>query len=197
MQVLNTSRIRWNSQIFIHDSVIYYHVSPITDWSVYLNKKHNKNPSQINKLKEKYSNSYYAFHLNNHAIKTIESEHFKKLFTKCQERNLSLAEIYTQVSEVPLVQWGLNVQEIFPKSNDEYITETIYLRNECQLTRRAVCEQIIAEMETDQIRALINDMEAYKTQLKGLNRKEYEIYSQKIRNMLQKLAYNESEPDNP
>ncbi|NMB52909.1 MAG: hypothetical protein GX999_11315, partial [Bacteroidales bacterium] len=67
--------------------------------------------------------------------------------------------------------------EIYPKSDREYIEETIYLRNPSSQTRRAVIEQIIAKLSKAEIELLLEKMDAYKNRLEGLKKTEYEFYS--------------------
>ena len=86
-----------------------------------------------------------------------------------------------------MADWGLMVKDIYPKPDNEYIEETIYLRNGSSVTRRAVVEQIIAKMSKQEIKELLKNMDEYKNSLEGLKRTEYEIYSKDTYEKIQEL----------
>lgn len=188
-EVLGSYRSKWDVKLAFIDSAVSYLISPANDWSLHMEYAGNHADSLlVSYLKEKYSIPY-LFNIKNNAISEIDTSFFQELHKKTAEDNLiSLTDLNKHLSEVPLSDWGFIIQEIYPKPAKDYIEETIYLRNNSQMTRRAVIEQIIAKMNKSEIEDLLKKMDEYKNNLEGLKRSEYEIYSkdtyEKIRGML-------------
>ena len=186
--LLGTARINWGCEIAFVDSVIYYRLLPTMKWDWYIEKaKTTADSLLICTLKEKY-NRTYSFNINKKKVIEIDSSSFLALYQKCIEANkIDLTELNNKLSEVPLADWGLVVKEIYPKSDKDYITETIYRRNNSAMTRRAVVEQIIAKMNKQEIKDLLKKMDEYKNSLKGLKKMEFEIYSKNTYEKIQGL----------
>jgi hypothetical protein len=188
-EVLGSYRSKWDVKLAFIDSTVSYLITPANDWSLHMEYAGNHADSLlVYYLKEKYSNPY-SFNIKNNATSEIDTSFFQELHKKIAEDNLiSLTDLNKHLSEVPLSDWGFIIQEIYPKPTKDYIEETIYLRNNSQMTRRAVIEQIIAKMNKSEIEDLLKKMDEYKNNLEGLKRSEYEIYSkdtyEKIRGML-------------
>lgn len=66
-----------------------------------------------------------------------------------------------QLKQLPLSELGLVVQDIYPKTDKDYIKETIFLKNTSSLTRQAVIEQIISKLSKQKIKGLLREMEKY------------------------------------
>jgi hypothetical protein len=107
--------------------------------------------------------------------KIVDSTAFNKLIIKSEKCDLT--SLYNQFEKIPLTDWDLKPAEIFPKSDEEYIEETIYLRNPSAKTRRAVVEQIIARKSKAEIESLIKKMDNYKNSLEGSEKIMYELKS--------------------
>ena len=71
-------------------------------------------------------------------------------------------------------------QDIYSKSDKDYIKETIFLKNTSSLSRQAVIEQIIAKQSKQKIKGLLREMEEYKNSLDGSEKTEYEIHSEDV-----------------
>jgi hypothetical protein len=179
--ILGPSRSNWTAKIAFTDSVIYFNLSPVMSWDHYINgAKSGTDYLPLTSLRDKYSISY-SININNKKVLEADSMNFRKIYEKCVADNLAdLTRLNIKLSAVPLDRWGLIVKEIYPKSDKDYIEETIYLYNNSALTRRAVAEQIIKKMSKQQISGLLKMMEDYKNNLKGLEKTEYEIYSEDI-----------------
>ena len=91
-----------------------------------------------------------------------------------------------KLDDVPLSYLGLVIQDIYPKTDKQYVRETIYLDIPAT-TRRAVVEQIISKMDKQEIKAILNKMDEYKISLEGLEKTEYEIYSKETYESIQEL----------
>ncbi len=185
---LGASRSKWNVKIAFTDSLIYYNILPVSDWDLYLSwAKTAEDSSMIYSLKEKYSKTY-LFNVITKNVSETDSALFLSLYQKSKEANkISLTDLNQKLLEVPLAEWGLVVNDIYPKTDEDYIEETIYLYNESAITRRAVIEQIISKMSKEEIKAMLKKMDEYKSSLEGLEKTEYEIYSEETYKSIQKL----------
>ena len=184
-ELIGPYRSNWKTQTFLRDSLFYFHIEPVGGWALY--KKDEEKTRSVNNLEKKY-NRYYTAFLHSDKIQPIDSSQFNLLYKQFSNSNkASLTDVNRKLDSLPLKEWGFVVQEIYPKSGKEYIEETIYLKNDCQLTRRAVVEQIISRLSDEQISRLISKMEQYENQLEGLKKTEYEINSEKTYQMLREL----------
>jgi hypothetical protein len=185
---LGTSCSNWRCEIAFTDSLVYYNLLPVMGWDWYLKKAKTTTDSLlIRALKEKYTRTY-SFNIIEKKVTEIDSSLFLALYQKCNEANKAdLTGLNKILSEVPLADWGLVVKEIYPRSDKDYITETIYRRNNSLLTRRAVVEQIISKMNRQETKDLLRKMDEYKNSLEGLKKTEYEIYSKDTYEMIKGL----------
>ncbi|MBN2425712.1 MAG: hypothetical protein JXR46_13840 [Calditrichaceae bacterium] len=175
---IGANRSTWNAKIAFTDSVLFYNVIPVSPWNLYLNQAANKADSlSVHRLKEKYS-PYYCYNLNSNSTSIVDSIVFFSVYNDLKDANKAgLTDLNRQLSEIPLKDWGLVIQEIYPKPDKDYIEETIYLNNNSATSRRAVIEQIISKLPKQEIQNILNKMDVYKNSLEGLKRKEYELYS--------------------
>jgi hypothetical protein len=158
--------------------MVYYLLAPVPDWDWQIGQARTPENSQlIASLKERYKQAH-AFDMYAKNDKVIDSTAFNNLFAESKDvYSCDLTLLNKQLAEIPLTNWGLKLDEIYPKSDREYIEETIYLRNPSSQTRRAVIEQIIAKLSKAEIELLLEKMDAYKNRLEGLKKTEYEFYS--------------------
>lgn len=175
---IGVHRTTWKTKIAFTDSMLFYNVLPVSDWDSYLSRARNEADSlSVHRLKEKYS-QYYCYDLNTKSLSAVDSTLF---FSVCndlkKENQANLTDLNKQLSEIALADWGLLIQEIYPKSDRNYIKETIYLYNNSATSRRAVIEQIIAKLPKQEIQNILNKMDKYKNSLEGQERRDYEFYS--------------------
>jgi len=188
VDLIGLSATRWKSEIVFKDTMIYYKILPVSDWNLIANwKKNAKDSINIYALKNKFSKCY-SISINRKTITVIDSTSFYSLNQKNKEiQQNSLTELNKNLSNIPLADWNLIIQEIYQKSDEEYIEETIYLKNDSKTSRRAVIEQIISKIDKQEIKTLLNKMEEYKNSLEGLEKTEYEIYSKETYKSIQEL----------
>ncbi|MGI6341993.1 MAG: hypothetical protein ACOXZ9_03310 [Bacteroidales bacterium] len=141
-------RAKWSVTLALTDTMVYYLLSPVSvSWNA--------------SLEEKYGQPR-AFHIYTETDTTVDYTTFNNLLLEMEKCDLtSLGRL---VSEVPLADWGLKLQEIYPKSDRAYINETIYLYS-TRLNRRAVIEQIIAKKSKAEIKSILKEMDDYKNSL--------------------------------
>jgi hypothetical protein len=151
--------IGWDLKLVLTDSTILYLLAPILGWDRKIEGAFSPQNLQYRKsLKEKYGQPY-AFNMHTKTSTTVDSTTFNNLLIKSEE--CDLAWLRQQLTTVPLANFGLKPKEIYPKSDREYIHETIYLRNGSTVTRRAVVEQIIATKPKAKIESILKKMDKY------------------------------------
>lgn len=177
-EFLGCQRSSWKSKLTYADSLVYYSVSPVMEWQWYMKEADTHQDSQrIPILREKYSR---PFVLNEKAMKIAhtDSSSFVSAYQKDQE--VDFTKFNHQLKEVPLSELGLVVKDIYPKSDKDYIKETIFLKNTSSLSRQAVIEQIISKQSKQKIKGLLREMEEYKNSLEGSEKTEYESHSEDV-----------------
>ena len=184
----STSRSLWSVDLIFNDSVIYYQITPVTDWNWFITKARSEDRlKQIKSLKQKY-NKPYMYNLNTGSVQEEDTLLFRE---KYQENNANhkadLSHLNKILKKAPLSEWGLNVTDIYPKNDKEYIKETIYNYNKSVETKRAVIEQIIAKKNKQEIEKLLERMDNYRNTLEGLERKEYDIFSADVYKQIEDL----------
>ena len=80
------------------------------------------------------------------------------------------------LSDVSLADWGLVLDNLYPKSDKKYIDETIYGYNKSLKTRRAVLEQVIEKKSKKEIQSILKRMDEHSKSLEGLKKMEYDFY---------------------
>ncbi len=179
-------RSSWKSRLAYEGSLVYYRVTPVEGWDRHLEyAAETKADSQrISALREKYGKPY-AFNEKTKEITPVDTAVFRAVCRK--EKEVDYMEFHRRLSEVPLSEMGLVIQDIYPKTDREYIRETIYCRNGSAVSRRAVVEQIISKLGRDEIRELLNEMDAYKNSLEGIQKSSYERCSKNVYERMQTL----------
>ena len=164
-------RAKWSVTLALTDTMVYYLISPVSvGWNA--------------SLEEKYGQPR-AFHIYTETDTAIDSTTFNNLLIESEKCDLtSLGRL---VSKVPLADWGLKLQEIYPKSDRQYIIETIHLYNTSSKTRRAVIEQIIATKSKAEIESILKEMDDYKNSFEEPWKTLHEIKSKDIYDQIKAL----------
>ncbi len=164
-------RAKWSVTLALTDTMVYYLLSPVSvGWNA--------------SLEEKYGQPR-AFHIYTETDTAIDSTTFNNLLIESEKCDLtSLGRL---VSKVPLADWGLKLQEIYPKSDRKYIIETIHLYNTSSKTRRAVIEQIIATKSKAEIESILKEMDDYRKNLEEPWKTLHEIKSKDIYDQIKAL----------
>ncbi|MDZ7737890.1 MAG: hypothetical protein U5K32_02235, partial [Bacteroidales bacterium] len=177
--LIGPHRSSWKTKIAYTDSLIYVLVRPASDWSFYLESiaKTEEDSTLVYDLKDKYSDPF-VYNINTGQKRPVESSVFTTVYNK--DREADFMELHNKISVIPLSELGLHIKSIYPKSDREYIEETIYLKNTSPVSRRAVIEQIISQLSEKEIRGLLDKMDKYKNKLEGPEKQEYERNSKAV-----------------
>jgi hypothetical protein len=184
-ELLGCHRSNWTTKLACSTDSIYCNISPVSNWEFYLRMaKTAKDSQKVKRIQEKY-NHPLVFHSLMQKSKIINDTLFQQKYTKDREVNFSVLKRHLSV--IPLSEMGLVIQEIYPKSDEAYIEETILLRNTSRLARQAVLEQIISKLNNQQIKALLREMNEYKKDLKGREKENYKRNSRALYNEMKAL----------
>lgn len=183
-------RNRWMADIAFTDSALHYRIDPASDWELYLGWADTKEDSaQIYRLREKYSKPYVIALPGGHVSETDTSVFLAAYGHNRDNEKAGPTPLNKILPEIPVSCWGLELREIYPKSEREYIEDLIFVAKEGSvLTKRAIIEQIISPMSEQGIREILDRMNEYKNSLGGVEKMEYELYSKetyaRIRDLL-------------
>lgn len=183
--LIGSSRIRWSVTLALTDTMVCYLISPVPNWDWWIETASTPEAQQfIKSLREKYEQPR-AFHIYTETDTAIDSTTFNNLLI--ESGKCDLTSLGRLLSKVPLADWGLKPKEIYPKSDREYIKETIYLSNGSSATRRAVVEQIIAKKSKAKIELILKEMDDYKNSLEEPWKSIYEQKSKDIYEQIRAL----------
>ncbi len=179
-------RTSWKTRLACSDSLIFYYVNPVSDWDFILSHaaKDQKDTAKILSLKKKYNN-YYACNLSGTKILTVDSVSFMDRYNK--RKTAGFSYVNNALKHIPLADLCLRIQDIHPKTEKQYIKETIYLKNNSATTRRAVVEQIISNMDRNEIKELLKKMEQHEKSLSGNEKTSYKRNSKKLYTQIRDL----------
>lgn len=136
-------------------------------------------------LKRKYANPI-VFNEYSDEVFSTDSAIFVKVYQP--EREIDYMTLHHQISEVPLSQLGLVIQDICPKSDNAYIDDFIYSsKGGSRLTKRAIAEQIISKLSKNEIEKIRRKIVNQEKRLDGFEQKKFEFYSKDKHELLNKL----------
>lgn len=187
--LIDVLKDRWTVKLVYTDTVLYYKVTPITNWELYFKWADTEQDSiRIDALKDKYQN-LFGIELETYLTDVYQITSFDSLAKEnYQQHKADLTELNMILSELPVAQWGLKLQAIKSKPESEYIHDLIYVaKGASALTKRAIIEQIVASREEEEIRKIIRKMDKHQKDLEGLKKKEYELYSKESYELIKKL----------
>jgi hypothetical protein len=140
-------------------------------------------------LKNKYVKCF-SINIKTKEISIINTAEFNSLD---QKNNLkcSLSELNKKLNKIPLAEFGMVIQDIYPKSDEAYIKELIYAKSGGKVSNRAIIEQIISRLNKQEIKSLLKEMNDYKNSLDGWDevyeKAKYEYYLEETSKSIQKL----------
>jgi len=169
-------------KIAFTDSLIYYFF--VMDWEYHLYFAKTEADSQrVFDSKEKYAMPF-VFNKNSRELNNVDTFTFSTVYR--EEKKVDYMTLHNQVSEMPLSELGMIIQEIYPKPDKEYIND--FLSSEGNhLTRRAIAEQIISKLSKEEIRDILKKLDDYKNSLEGFEKEQFEFFSADRYELLKKL----------
>jgi uncharacterized protein YqfB (UPF0267 family) len=123
-------------------------------------------------------------------VTSIDKDDFVSLSQK-HKKKCTLTELNNKLNKIPLTEFGLVIQDIYPKSDKEYIEELIYAKSDGKVSNRAIIEQIISKLDKQEINTILNRMDEYKNSFEGLDevyeKAKYEYYLEETSKAIQEL----------
>ncbi len=173
------------TEISFTDSLLLFSIIPATNWDNHLKySRSGTDSANIEGMKIKFSKPF-IWNFYQQEVWQIDSAEFNSYGST--HYRISLTEAYNFVGEIPLEDLGLEIMDIFPKSEKDYINETIYLKNDAKISRRAVVEQIIAKLSKEEIKAILLQMDKHLNSLQGYEKSTYQLYSKETYEQIQAL----------
>ncbi|MCD4793455.1 MAG: hypothetical protein K8R54_09500 [Bacteroidales bacterium] len=187
VEVIGTNRHRWVINLAFADTFIYYKITPNTEWKFWIDWARTADDSiQRCSMQKKYSKSY-SVNIYNKKVVEIDSSFFSSIFLEYPKTNwIKYSKVDSMLTEIQAADWGLIVQNIWPKSDKEYINETIYLYNGSEMTRQAVTEQIISKLNKEEIEKLLKKMDRNYNKLKENDELGY-FYEERFKIVYQRI----------
>ena len=128
----------------------------------------------------------FAINIKTKETSPIDTAIFNELYLKYKKGAIS--GMFRRAKAHPLTEWGLTLEEVYPKSDKQYIEYFISWENGGNAeTRRAILEQIISNKSKDEIRDILKRMDKYKANLDGYERSSYEFGMEEYYEQFKKL----------
>jgi len=166
--------VKNRSELLFIDTLVYFY-SKVQILNVEDAKDHSL-------LKQKHEKCY-SINISTQETNLVDTAKFNSLYRKYYKKGVDLSGL----KKLPLADLGLVIQDIYPKSDEEYIEETIYLTSDGQTSRRAVIEQIISKLDKNEIKKLLKKMEDYSKTLEGYEKSKYDYYSKETYDSIKSL----------
>ena len=120
----------------------------------------------------KESTECFLVNINSKEVNVVDTTEFNSLYEKYYKRG-----DFSGIKKLPVAEFGLVIQDIYPRSDEEYIDEIVFRTSDGKITRRAIIEQIISKLDKDKIKRLLKRMDDYSKTLEGYEKSKYDYYS--------------------
>ncbi|PLX25478.1 MAG: hypothetical protein C0599_00480 [Salinivirgaceae bacterium] len=167
------------------DSVLFFRIKPVLNWDSYYRIAHNAEDSANIEMLQKIYKKPFLWDISKNDVWQIDSIGVNPI---CELKDsLPIMTAYNLVKSVPMESLGFDIMQIYPKSEKDYVYETIYLKNDSRLARKAVVEQIISRLSQKQIRSLLLKMDQYPNSLDDYEKLQYQISSKETYEQIKAL----------
>lgn len=182
---IGSYRLRWSSEIAFDGDMLFYSVQPTSDWrfTMCYETKQSGDSLWYKDLKKKYETGY-AYNILTGETDVVDA---KLIQPENDGYPADLREINRLLNNVPLIELGFDLSEIYPRKERAYIKETIFLKHHYSLTHRAVIEQIIANKPKEEIREILETIDDYRSGLGTEATKRYIARIDGIYSRIEKL----------
>ena len=75
--------------------------------------------------------------------------------------------------DITFIEWGIDLSHIVPKSSKNYINDLVELKGNVNY-RKAVLEELKDQLNNDDIRDILKQIDKYKKHLEGYEKTKYE-----------------------
>lgn len=158
---LNPNRDRWSTLAFYRGDSVAFKLTPVTGWETELRYPLRGIDSTI---RNKYSN-WFIYSIQTEEIRQVENAEISKI--QCPE--LSCRELVSLTGKIPVLEWGINLDDIYPQSQRKRINGLVELEGN-QLYRDAVVELLSGDLTGKDIDRIIMDLNRFTDRKKGYSR---------------------------
>lgn len=181
MEISSTPYLFTNTKLAFIDDFVYYNCEIDTAKSI--------DSTRVLSIRKKYVKCF-SINVNTQKINQIDTAEFNALYNN-NKFECSLSILAKELKKIPLVELGLVIQDIYPKSDKAYIDELIYAKSSGSVSTRAIIEQIISKLDKQEIKAILDEMDEYKNSFEGLDevyeKGKYEYYLEETSKAIQEL----------
>lgn len=107
-------------------------------------------------------------------------------------RKVGQGEIRELTEWVSFREWGLDLAQVLPRKRKEYIRDIVRLNGNLNY-RKAIIEEIGQDLEVTDIEKIMDQMTDYQNRLDGVEKMNYEIFSEETVDLLKKLLQEKEE----
>ncbi len=113
-------------------------------------------------------------------------------FTGSQEkleidlRKVKQGKIQELTESVLFHEWGLDLSDVWPRKRKEYVRDIVRLHGNLNY-RKAILQEIGDDLEVNDIKKILDQMTDYQNSLEGVDKMNYEIFSEETKDLLRKL----------
>lgn len=101
-------------------------------------------------------------------------------------QELKRSNIKRLTRDITFIEWGIDLSHIVPKSSKNYINDLVELKGNVNY-RKAVLEELKDQLNNDDIRDILKQIDKYKKHLEGYEKAKYETYSENLTKLLEEL----------
>ena len=107
-------------------------------------------------------------------------------------RKIGQGKISELTESISFHEWGLNLAEVWPRKRKEYIRDIVRLHGNLNY-RKAIIEEIGDDLEVKDIEKILDQMTDYQNSLDGVDKMNYEIFSEETKDLLRKVLEGKDE----
>jgi len=101
-------------------------------------------------------------------------------------RKVGQGKISELTESISFHEWGLDLADVWPRNRKEYIRDIVRLHGNLNY-RKAIVEELGNELEAKDIEKILDQMMDYQNSLDGVDKMNYEIFSEETKDLLKKL----------
>ena len=107
-------------------------------------------------------------------------------------RKIKQGEIKELTESISYREWGLDIAQIWPSKRKEYVRDIVRMNGNLNY-RTAIIETLGKDLDVREIEKILGEMRNYQNTLEGVEKMNYEIFSEETKDLLEKLLEEKEE----
>jgi len=107
-------------------------------------------------------------------------------------REIKQGEIRELTELISYREWGLDLSQIWPRKRKEYIRDIVRMNGNLNY-RKAIIEELGKNWDVNEIEKLLDQMTKHQNKLEGVEKMNYEIFSEETKDLLEKFLEEKKE----